>query len=261
MEYSEWFEIYNWIRKLLGISYEKDVEATLILAQILKGLKPPLNELSRLIKRRKIIVFGAGPSLDPVLEDIIKYTDTDLLHRKYTLFAADGVTQALLEYNIVPHLVTTDLDGDIEALMWAAKKGSLMLIHGHGDNIDKITSIVPIIKKITSKIIGTTQVKPIPPLQNFGGFTDGDRAVFISHHFKASKIIMVGMDFGSIVGRRSKPWLKNNEKAWPAKKIKLDIAFKLISQLACKEKILIYTVSDTVPQCVKKVSVKEIHLL
>ncbi len=243
MELNKWLEIYNWIRELLKISYEKDVEATLILAQILKDLKPPLNELSSLIKGRKIIVFGAGPSLDSMLEDIIEYVGPDLLHREYTLFAADGAVQALLEYNIVPHIITTDLDGDIEALMRAAERGSIMLIHGHGDNIDKVTNIVPIMKKITSKIIGTTQVEPVPPLQNFGGFTDGDRAVFTAHYFRASKVIMVGMDFGNIVGRRSKP------RSTPSNSSAASDVYKR------------QTLSDTVPQCVKKVYVKEIPLL
>jgi hypothetical protein len=32
-------------------------------------------------------------------------------------------------------------------------------------------------------------------LVNFGGFTDGDRAVFLADHFKAKNIYLVGFDF------------------------------------------------------------------
>ena len=41
-------------------------------------------------------------------------------------------------------------------------------------------------------------------VNNFGGFTDGDRCVFLANHFKANKIILLGMDFGTKIGRYSK---------------------------------------------------------
>ena len=46
-------------------------------------------------------------------------------------------------------------------------------------------------------------------LQNYGGFTDGDRAVFIADHFKAKKIFLIGFDFNDDVGRYS--FTKNKE--------------------------------------------------
>ena len=51
------------------------------------------------------------------------------------------------------------------------------------------------VKKIKN-CIGTTQTNPFNKIQNFGGFTDGDRGVFLASHFDAKKIILFGMDFG-----------------------------------------------------------------
>jgi len=45
------------------------------------------------------------------------------------------------------------------------------------------------------KVIGTTQSRPTNGLYNFGGFTDGDRAVFLAKHLDALKIILIGFDF------------------------------------------------------------------
>ena len=57
-----------------------------------------------------------------------------------------------------------------------------MVVHAHGDNIEKIHLV-----KNFKNCIGTTQTKSFGKLHNFGGFTDGDRCVFLANHFKAKK--------------------------------------------------------------------------
>ena len=52
--------------------------------------------------------------------------------------------------------------------------------------------------------IGTSQSTPFDKIQNFGGFTDGDRGVFLANHYEAKKIILFGMDFGKQIGKFSK---------------------------------------------------------
>ena len=52
--------------------------------------------------------------------------------------------------------------------------------------------------------IGTTQTDKFGKLENFGGFTDGDRCVFLAETFKPKKIILFGMDFGNKIGKYSK---------------------------------------------------------
>ena len=79
-----------------------------------------------------------------------------------------------------------------------------MLVHAHGDNSEKIHFV-----KNFKNCIGTTQTKPVGKIHNFGGFTDGDRSVFLANHFKAKKIILLGMDFGTRIGKYSKTRVLN----------------------------------------------------
>lgn len=59
--------------------------------------------------------------------------------------------------------------------------------------------------------MGTTQINPnfFNNIQNFGGFTDGDRAVFIADYFNAKEINLIGFDFNSKIGKYSFPQNKN----------------------------------------------------
>jgi uncharacterized Rossmann fold enzyme len=114
-------------------------------------------------------------------------------NKAFVKVAADGAVQALLENKIKPDIVVTDLDGNSAALQKASKSGALMVVHAHGDNTDMLKKLVPKFKKV----LGTTQVMPVDHVYNFGGFTDGDRCVFLAEEFGAKKIVMVGMDFSA----------------------------------------------------------------
>jgi len=61
--------------------------------------------------------------------------------------------------------------------------------------------------------MGTTQGNPEPydHLHNFGGFTDGDRAVHIADHFKAKTISLIGFDFTNELGEYSFAEHKNKD--------------------------------------------------
>jgi Uncharacterized Rossmann fold enzyme len=42
--------------------------------------------------------------------------------------------------------------------------------------------------------VATTQAAPIPGVHNFGGFTDGDRAVFAARELGAVDVRIIGFD-------------------------------------------------------------------
>jgi uncharacterized Rossmann fold enzyme len=44
-------------------------------------------------------------------------------------------------------------------------------------------------------VIGTAQCRPPESLYNFGGFTDGDRCVFLAKELGAASIKLVGFDY------------------------------------------------------------------
>ncbi|HNR59267.1 MAG TPA: DUF115 domain-containing protein, partial [Methanothrix sp.] len=75
-----------------------------------------------------------------------------------------------------------DSPGDPE---WQVAYGS------SGDNLAALREYVP---KLT-KVLATTQAAPLEGVYNFGGFTDGDRAVFLARRFGAKEIRMVGFDY------------------------------------------------------------------
>lgn len=137
---------------------------------------------------------------------------------------------------IIPDFVVTDLDGDIDSLLSANKFGSRLLIHAHGNNIDKILKYVPKFKNF----FGTTQAFPLQNVYNFGGFTDGDRCVFIADEFRSSEIWLVGMDFTSSIGYFSKKRMVSNLKL---KKKKLSIGKHLIEILVKKSNSLFLNVT------------------
>jgi len=108
-----------------------------------------------------------------------------------TIVAADGATSVLLGEGMLPAVIVSDLDGNVEDIVRASQAGSVVVVHAHGDNMDKIGEQVPRLVRV----VGTTQSRPIEGVHNFGGFTDGDRCVFLARHFGAAEVRLVGFDF------------------------------------------------------------------
>src|SRR5690606_29179019 len=125
----------------------------------------------------------------------------------YTLISADGATSALLEEDIVPDIIITDLDGNMKDIRCANHEGAFLVVHAHGDNIEKIRKYVPDL----NRVMGTTQSNPLNNVYNFGGFTDGDRCLFLAVELGAEYIILGGMDFGKIVTKYSRPDMIESE--------------------------------------------------
>ncbi len=205
MFYKEWKPFYEKITSQLDLNFKDDKESATILDENIKNKKlVSVKSLETLIKNKKVIVFGAGPSLE---KTIINYKE---FFKDKTIICADGATSALLKHNIFPDIIVTDFDGKITDILHANSKGAIVLVHAHGDNIKKINSYS---KKFKSNILGTTQIDPadFKNLYNFGGFTDGDRAVFLADHFNAKKIFLAGFDFNESIGKYSFADKKNKE--------------------------------------------------
>jgi uncharacterized Rossmann fold enzyme len=212
MDYEDWKSTYKKIVSDFNYSVETDEEAAGTLDKLLQEKRNlfPISKLMYLINSREIMIFGAGPSLE---ESILKHKQklTDKLK-----IAADGTTTALLKNNIRPDVIVTDLDGKVSDQLKANSEGSIIIIHAHGGNINKIKKYVP---KLEGKILGTTQINPEPYvfLHNFGGFTDGDRAVYLADHFHAKKIFLIGFDFNGKIGEYS--FAENKDKKLKLKKL------------------------------------------
>ena len=221
LDISEWWPWYRRIVETFGYDQAKDQQAADLLSKLLNEKASDPLELRRKIEGRPVFVFGAGPSLERNLRQIMH----EKVLGKFVTIVADGSTTALLHVaHKVPDVIVTDLDGVISDIVSAEKQGSSIVIHAHGDNIEQLENFVP---KFTSAL-GSTQVEPRPHVNNFLGFTDGDRAVFLAAKMGAKLIVLAGMDFGLTVGKFSK--LK--VKSLATKQQKLRISRELLEWLA-----------------------------
>jgi 2-amino-4-hydroxy-6-hydroxymethyldihydropteridine diphosphokinase len=203
MQFATWEPIYQSILQEFGFSSDRDEEAAEILAGILREREPMLPAAKSIVIGHRAVVCGNAPNLDKELKE---------MHEIGAVFlAADGATAVLLKHNIVPDIVVTDLDGPFPAILKANLMGSIVVVHAHGDNLDALIRYTPKL----DRIIGTVQCRPLPGLHNFGGFTDGDRCVFLARELGAASIELVGFDF-------------EDESVTPRKKRKLEWAKKLI---------------------------------
>ncbi|MFX1294565.1 MAG: 6-hydroxymethylpterin diphosphokinase MptE-like protein [Promethearchaeota archaeon] len=239
MDWENWEPWYNKIISDFGYDPQKDLESSLILNDFLKKRvnKKDFKDLIEIIKDNIVFIYGCGPSLPHHLQ-LLKNSPLQL--EKFIHIAANGATSALLEYNIIPNIVVTDLDGQITDLMEANKMGAILIIHAHGDNIDTINQYI---SQFHGSLMGTTQNQTLNNVKNYGGFTDGDRCVYIAEELGASIIILFGFDFGNIIGKFSKFYLKQDEIANEIKLKKLQWAQILIKELSINSKILIIKVN------------------
>lgn len=180
MNYTEWRPYYKMLLKDFHISESMDKKSAQVLSSILGKNFLGIDEISKIFSGKEVIIIGDSPyfSFNP---GIVKGR---------VLVTADDATRHVLKLGMVPRLITTDLDADEDMLINASSSGAVMGVHAHGDNIEKLN----VVEKFNERF-GTTQSEPLWNVFNFGGFTDGDRAVFLAHHFQAKRIILAGFNF------------------------------------------------------------------
>lgn len=208
MEPVYWMPYYEAISRDLGLDPEKDAASARMLSFLLSSnpnvhpLDETLLEVERILSGRDVFVLGAGPDLEMELDSLIpemrsKGRWSAGSRGRDVLVTADGATSVLMSRSLLPDIIVTDMDGGIEDQLMCLSKGSVMLLHAHGDNSRLIGGIA---NRLHGSVLGTTQVLPSDSggLPNFGGFTDGDRGVFLASHFDAKSIMLLGFDFNDM---------------------------------------------------------------
>lgn len=208
-----WYSRYRRILARAGYRESDDLRSARLLAGI--AGRGSLAQLESLVRGRPVFVVGSGPSLPGDAEVLAR-------HRRVARIAADSAAHFMAEIGVRPHAVVTDLDGPG---LEAAARRALMVVHAHGDNAGLLWRAAGFPRRV-----GTCQCRPPPGLHNFGGFTDGDRAAFMADALGASKIVLLGMDFGSRIGRHSRTAAGDR----PAKRLKLREAEALIEWLGSR---------------------------
>ena len=240
---SGWKKRYFSILKELNYSEKKDKESALILDSILKKTDT-IKKVRKLIEGKTIFVIGSGPSLSIAIPKLKKL-------EKSIKIAADSSLKPLVDNGIIPDIIVTDLDGNEDTIKKISKTKSIFVIHAHGDNIEKLQMV-----KKMKNCIGTTQTNPFNKVQNFGGFTDGDRGVFLASYFNAKKIILFGMDFGNQIGKFS-----NTKKSDRKTKLKkLEIGRELLIWLSTITKSELFTTSKPI-EGFRKIPYKDLDII
>lgn len=253
MHFKEWEPYYQIILNKFGFSKTEDEKTAALLSHLIE--KTIQNEDEKAIQniknglfsfdyikqtffQKNIIICGNAPSLEfEFLQLKERFKDKAAsadLFKDSVFVAADGAASVLIRFGRYPEVIVSDLDGkyDDDALkeIEATEFGSVLFVHAHGDNSDKIQKYWPLLenKILCGHVVPTCQCRPPKHLFNFGGFTDGDRCVFLANAFGAKQIILIGFDF-------------NDSEVSPQKKMKLECAEKLIQILRQKsEKRILY---------------------
>jgi uncharacterized Rossmann fold enzyme len=131
-----------------------------------------------------VAIAGAGPSLE---------AETDLAADADVVLAASTATDRLRAEGVAVDCMVTDLDKNADTGRELTAEGTPVVAHAHGDNIPALEEYVPAYD--SEFVVPTTQAAPAPPVRNYGGFTDGDRAAFLADHFGADSLVFPGWDF------------------------------------------------------------------
>jgi len=183
LRWEEWGPLYRAIIEDFNYSREKDAKAAEILNALLVNKRICNDDCLRNHIGKEATVCGGASNLQEQLDEF---------GVNGTLIAADNAASVLLANSSLPDLIVTDLDGNVREQIMANAEGAVVIVHAHGDNIPALKEYVPHFNGIIS---GTTQGRDVGVVRNYGGFTDGDRAVSIARHFGAVRIRLLGFDF------------------------------------------------------------------
>lgn len=178
MRFEEWEPHYLRILETFGFDREGDEEAAAVAASL--TLRDDTARLEELCTGRTVTVCGNAPCLKE-----------ETSRCEGTVFAADAAADVLWRAGIRPDAVFTDLDGAEESFFAMNREGTVMVVHAHGDNIPLVRRWVP---RFEGPLVLTCQSRPFGHVHNWGGFSDGDRAVFAADALGAAQVIILGFD-------------------------------------------------------------------
>jgi hypothetical protein len=221
VEFPLWEAEYRLILEELSLTRESDEKSAMLLSSLIKDRPWREERLVELLKGRDVVVVGGGPGPSPF----------PLPKGEWAVVAADGATSTCLAAGVVPAVITTDLDGYMPDEIQANEKGSFVLVHAHGDNMEALKRWVP---KFPGEIGGSVASAPLPGLVNYGGFTDGDRAVYLAEACGAKSVLLARFDFKRV-----------SEKDGRRKLQKLRVAERVIDHVVQRGKMPVYVLTSS----------------
>ncbi len=186
MRLEEWLEIYREITSDFNFPPERDDESARLMHRLGRKKLLDCSVLERIISGKEVVVVG-GAVKDKVEGEVI-------------ITAGKAIMNWIKISGRIPDIHVTDMEEPDEILIQLEESGAVLVLHAHGDNMERVKSVVPKVRKF----IGTTQNMPFNRIYNFGGFTDGDRAALIAKRFNAKKVTLHGFEFraGGVKGKK-----------------------------------------------------------
>ncbi|WP_327051755.1 6-hydroxymethylpterin diphosphokinase MptE-like protein [Halomicrococcus gelatinilyticus] len=180
MEFATWEPVYEAILADFGFDRAADERGRDVLADL---TEPFDHDRLASIDGATVAVAGAGPSLSA---EVDQAADADVV------VAASTAADVLLDAGVAVDCMVTDLDKNPDTARYLTERGVPVAAHAHGDNLGGVREHVPTFDH--DHVLATTQAAPRGPVENFGGFTDGDRAAFLADHFDAAELVFPGWD-------------------------------------------------------------------
>lgn len=191
MRPEEWFELYHQILLDFGFDEERDAQAARLIHDLAGDRLLDESELEKRIRGKEVAVIGGAIESD-VNADVI-------------ITAGKAILRWIELSAKVPDVHVTDMEESEDLLEELERRGTLLVLHAHGDNMERIRAVVQRI----NRFVATTQHRPFDRVYNFGGFTDGDRAAIIAKRFGAKKVTLHGFRFeGQGVKGKKLIWAK-----------------------------------------------------
>ena len=192
-----WWPFQEEINFQFGFSKSREE----VSSRLISRLYQPQGNLSKLLLQNTVTIVGAGITANEIIPDGV-------------LIAADGAVSACLKRDLIPDIVVTDLDGHLPDMVLANKKGSKIVVHGHGDNLSRLFEFSTEIQPIS-----LTTTYPSSNTNCWGGFTDGDRSLMMSLGLGADLVNLVGFNFEKVGEYTGKFSFKKLQKLSWARKI------------------------------------------
>ncbi|HDD36154.1 MAG TPA: hypothetical protein ENF50_01620, partial [Archaeoglobus veneficus] len=128
MRLEEWYKFYDQILKDFGFSREEDERAAKIMHKLGKNKLLDQSVLENKIKGKSVAIVGGA------IEDFEFNEDLVISSGKAVVKIIDKVT---------PQIHVTDMEEEDGLLINLEKNGCILVLHAHGDNINRIKSVVP----------------------------------------------------------------------------------------------------------------------
>lgn len=233
MKWADWEATYDTILNDMSLNRELEaraLEAAVRASSVTRCLKDDaaLAELRRRIGH-SCIVCGNSPGLEHDMGILLECGAV----QGNTIIAADAAGPRIGRIGVVPDIIVTDMDGETEDEIGQNARGTLLLLHFHGDNAERASEIS---MRLGGPFIITVQSMPGKGVFNFGGFTDGDRAVLLAEEFGIRSVVLAGFDFLSPYEQGREREIKLRKLRW-AKSIMKGASERGVTLLSASESV------------------------